>query len=195
MNQLTSGSALQGSITSAAIVPAYAAPGRGIAGFTEARVNQIAAFVELRDTASAYETSLLLNLQRRKLRDRSASKHLLKRASEKTGAILGAQAERRLKRLATYGYGWDEGSGLALTEYSLLGLLRLLELGDWTDLDVALFLSRKGRVLVNWPDAKGEIVELEVAKDYLTCFIASTGEERALPIDAQVVSAVLARSR
>jgi hypothetical protein len=124
-----------------------------------------------------------------------ASKHLLKRASEKTGALLGAQAERRLKRLATYADGWDDGRGRALTEHSLLGLLRLLELGDWTDLDVALFLSRKGRVLVNWPDAKGEIVELEVAKDYLTCFMASTGEELDLPIDAQAVSTGLTTRR
>ena len=159
------------------------------------RVNQIAAFVELRDTASAYETSLLINLQRRRLRDRCASKHLLKRASEKAGAILGAQAARRLRRLGTYADGWDEGQGRALTEYSLLGLLRLLELGDWTGLDVALFLSCEGRVLVNWPDAKGELVELEVAKDYLTCFMASTGEERGLPLNAEAVSDVLARSR
>lgn len=114
----------------------------------------------------------------------------MEHALDRLSAILGSQAAIRLKRLATYTDGWDEGRGCKLSNDSLIGLMRLLELGDWTGLDIALFLSHEGRVLVNWLDAKGEIVELEVAKDYLTCFMA--GEERDLPLNAEAVSNVFA---
>lgn len=195
MNHPVSGPVVQESAPSGCVWLPYAEPGQTIAGFAEARLRQVAAPVQLRWTASAGQACLLLDPQLITRHDRTASHQLLERVAAKAAAKLGVQAARRLKRLATYADGWDEGHGRALTDDSLLGLERLLDLADWSGLDVALFLSREGQVLVNWPDAKGEVVELEIAKDRLTCFMASTGDELALPNEARAVSDMLARSR
>ncbi|KAA6183931.1 hypothetical protein F2Q65_14065 [Thiohalocapsa marina] len=195
MNHPVSRPAVQEFASSGCAWLAYAEPDRTIAGFAEARLRQVATPAQLRWTASAGQTYLLLDPQPITRRDRTASHQLLERAAAKTAAKLGAQAARRLQRLATYPDGWDQGQGRALADDSLLGLERLLDLADWSGLDVALFLSRDGQVLVNWPDAQGEVVELEIARDHFTCFMASTGDEIELPIEARAVSDVLARSR
>lgn len=174
---------------------AYAEPGRNIAGFADAQVYQMTAPVQLRGTVSATATRLTLDTRAITPIKQADPQDLLERVGKQAAAKLDAHAARRLKRLATYADGWDHGQGRALTEESLVGLERLLELVNFTRLDVALFLSQDGRVLLNWPDAQGELVELEVAKDSLTCFMASTGDEFELPIESQAVSKVIARSR
>lgn len=138
---------------------------------------------------------LVLGSRARRSSNRADPSGPLERVAETIAVKLGAQAAERLKRLATFADGWDQGYGRALTEDTLLGLERLLALADFADLDVALFLSRDGHLLLNWPDATGELVELDIARDTLMCFIASTGDELELPIEPRVVSDLMTRVR
>ncbi|QVL50147.1 MAG: hypothetical protein KFB96_06690 [Thiocapsa sp.] len=170
-------------------------PGWNIAVFAESQVRWIAAPAQLRGTASATRMQLVLGSRARRSSDRADPSGPLERVAETIAVKLGAQAAERLKRLATFADGWDQGYGRALTEDTLLGLERLLALADFADLDVALFLSRDGHLLLNWPDGNGELVELDIARDTLMCFIASTGDELELPIEPRAVTDLMTRVR
>ena len=174
---------------------AFDDPGRHLAGFAEKQVHWLVAPLSLGTTASAVQAWLLFERETEPTDLRSESSSLLARVLDKTAIKLGPHAARRLGRLATYADGWDLGQGRALTSESLLGLARLLDIADFNDLDVAVFLSHEGHVLLNWPDAQGELVELEVTARRMMCFIAATGEEFELPIEAGAVSGLLSRSR
>lgn len=196
MNQQAMAMAAPGSEAATSGWLAFADPGRHLAGFAEKQVYWLVAPLSLGTTASAVQAWLLFERETEPTVLRSGSSGLLARVLDKTAVKLGPHAARRLGRLATYAEGWDLGQGLALTSESLGGLERLLDIADFKDLDVALFLSHDGHILLNWPDAReGELVELEVAARRLMCFIAATGEEFELPIEAGAVSALLSRSR
>lgn len=170
-------------------------PGWNIAVFAASQVHWIAAPAQLRGTASAIQMQLVIGSRARRSSNRADPSDPLERVTKTIAVKLGAQAARRLKRLATFVDGWDQGHGRALTEGTLLGLERLLALADFADLDVALFLSRDGHLLLNWPDANGELVELDIARDSVMCFMASTGDELELPIEPRAVSDLMTRVR
>ncbi len=170
-------------------------PGWNIAVFAESQVRWIAAPAPLRGTASATRMQLVLGARARTSSNRADPSDPLERVAKTIAVTLGARAAKRLKRLGTFADGWDQGHGRALTEDTLLGLERLLSLADFADLDVALFLSRDGHLLLNWPDATGELVELDIARDSLMCFIASAGDEFELPIEPKSVSELMTRVR
>lgn len=195
MNQQAMAMAVGGSDVAPSGWLAFADPGRHLAGFAEKQVHWLIAPVSLGTTASAVQAWLLFERETEPTVHGSEPFSLLARVLDKTATKLGPHAARRLGRLATYTDGWDLGQGLALTSEALVGLERLLDIADFQDLDVALFLSHAGNVLLNWPDAQGELVELEVAARRMMCFIAATGEEFERPIEAGAVSGLLSRSR
>lgn len=111
MNQPMNGAVPQETAICGTAWQAFADPSQRIAGFSEARLRQIAVPIQLRDTACAVQTRLLLDPQPRTTRGRAAAGLLLERVAAKAATTLGAQAVRRLRRLAAYADGWDEGQG------------------------------------------------------------------------------------
>lgn len=173
----------------------YADPDRNISGFAETQLRWMMPPTSLSETTTAIRMRFLRDARVSRSSHRTDSCPVLERVAQTIAAKLDAQAAKRLKRLATFADGWDQGQGQALTEDSLLGLERLLELADFRGLDVALFLSRDGQLLLNWPDAQNELVELEVARNCLMVFIGANGEEFEVPLEPGAIADIMIRVR
>lgn len=106
---------------------------------------------------------------------------------------LGQHAADRLRSFASYPDGWDEGQGRALNRGALAGLERILQIADFSQSDVALFMSHDGHPILNWPDHQGELVEVEIGAHTLDCYVAAEGSEFALPITVDAVRDFLTR--
>lgn len=122
------------------------------------------------------------------LQQARANKVTIEVAAESVANKIDQNAANRLVLFLSYPNGWDSGRGKALSYESVDGLYSFLEQTDKLPDTTSIFMSSSGNIVLNWNDAKGNLVEIEFfGNTKIDCYTASNDDEFEIQNDAASV--------
>jgi len=96
--------------------------------------------------------------------------------SQSVKDLVGENGVQRLEEFSKATDGWDGRGSHALKPKSIETLNRFFGGGDFAPADVAVFMSRSGLIVANWP-LNDHFVELEFSEERISYFFAADDSE------------------
>lgn len=106
---------------------------------------------------------------------------------------IGSAGIKRLESFFKLQSGWDGRDSRSISLNSVADFSNFFDETGFCPEKLGIFMSAQGNVVINWPDQRGQLVELEFHSNGVDYFVEENGEEGTLSKEDLGFSGMLSR--